>query len=397
MYKLNLDSFLTFKTVLRRFDKQRKKTMLSLLSKMTSYFFAQPSHAMLIKPAAVKNVVVVRNNSRLGNTVFLIPFLKQLREILPEANITLVSKNEWQQDLLQDCGVDNFYFTHLKFRSAFRSLRQLLSLKKQSFDLCLMPCGSAQDAFTCAFIRSVNKVSFKHRHYQFGFTHTYPKSTLYRHAALQPLSLLAQMWSIPLCPLDHHLGLNDNELELGLSVRAAIVDKSSLCIAFFRGARGEKRLSDEQWLTIIERCNRTSAHPITWVEILGPEISQPLEGDICHCRSTDLRELSAFLHHVDGFISCDTGPLHLADSAGATCIGLYSHTDPATYGLLGSRGLTVSDIAAFDPKLVLNHIVRVKQDTTQSQTVSSFSAPIANEKDLNPLNTTTSPPIKASI
>lgn len=43
---------------------------------------------------------------------------------------------------------------------------------------------------------------------------------------------------------------------------------------------------------------------------MGPEIEAPLCRNIQTYRSKSLRELACFLRHTDGFISCDTGPLH---------------------------------------------------------------------------------------
>jgi ADP-heptose:LPS heptosyltransferase len=49
----------------------------------------------------------------------------------------------------------------------------------------------------------------------------------------------------------------------------------------------------------------------------------------------------------------DTGPLHLADAAGAACIGLFTNTNIEHYGCLNDRSVNVTDIKNFDVNATL--------------------------------------------
>jgi ADP-heptose:LPS heptosyltransferase len=73
--------------------------------------------------------------------------------------------------------------------------------------------------------------------------------------------------------------------------------------------------------------------------------------------------LSAVLAHVDIFFCADTGPLHLADAAGANCVGLFNVTTPEHFGCLGNRALNIDDIEGLDPFSVLSHFgIRIKEN-----------------------------------
>lgn len=63
-----------------------------------------------------------------------------------------------------------------------------------------------------------------------------------------------------------------------------------------------------------------------------------------------MRILSSFLKNVDIFISCDTGPLHLADASNCRCLGLYNKTDPEVFGVLNelSHNVQIEDIDNLD-------------------------------------------------
>ena len=53
------------------------------------------------------------------------------------------------------------------------------------------------------------------------------------------------------------------------------------------------------------------------------------------------RELTRFTGGLTLFVSCDTGPLHLAAASGVPCLGLFTQTDPARYGCLGAQHLNL--------------------------------------------------------
>jgi ADP-heptose:LPS heptosyltransferase len=58
------------------------------------------------------------------------------------------------------------------------------------------------------------------------------------------------------------------------------------------------------------------------------------------------------LKHLDTFICCDTGPLNLADAARSSCIGLYSHTNSNSFGVIGENTINVADIENLDAQAI---------------------------------------------
>ena len=59
------------------------------------------------------------------------------------------------------------------------------------------------------------------------------------------------------------------------------------------------------------------------------------------CGMTSLPRLAAVASMSDGFLSNDTGPLHLAAASGARVVGIYTCTDPARTGPYGARAVAV--------------------------------------------------------
>nr|WP_014343670.1 heptosyltransferase [Aliivibrio fischeri]AEY78256.1 putative heptosyltransferase [Aliivibrio fischeri] len=70
----------------------------------------------LLSKEDVHSILIVRNNKRMGNMLFLVPFLKQMRANYPNAHITLMLNQPWQQDVFAYMGIDHFIFSHLSMR-----------------------------------------------------------------------------------------------------------------------------------------------------------------------------------------------------------------------------------------------------------------------------------------
>lgn len=366
-----MNTTLTIKNGLRRFDRSRKRQMQSLLGGLLSALNNRSiCEADLLKPEDTKRIVIVRNNSRVGNTVFLIPFIRQVQQFYPNAEITLVQKVPWQQQIFENMGIAHFVFTQFSFKNLFQCIRNLRALSRTPFDLCLMPFGSSQDSITCALIKAKNKVASTHEQYNKAFTHTFEPQIVYSHASLRCLSLLPRLVHQSMHRTDHKMAFTEQELEIGKAARQAISSENQRVMSYFRGARGDKKMSDQVWQSILEKFDAASDKPIRWVEIMGPEIAKPLSKCDHAYRASSLRELACFLKQTDGFISCDTGPLHLADAADVPCIGLYTHTNPDVYGLLGEHCVHIDDIEGFDAHKVLQDVVTSKHSPTTTHGIS---------------------------
>ena len=57
---------------------------------------------------------------------------------------------------------------------------------------------------------------------------------------------------------------------------------------------------------------------------------------------TDLEQLYALIASVDLVIAPDSGPLHMANTAGTTCVGLYAGSNPARTGPYHYQDLVVN-------------------------------------------------------
>ncbi|WP_428774938.1 glycosyltransferase family 9 protein [Vibrio sp.] len=344
------------RNTLRNFDRWRRRKMASLEPLLYHLIRNnRNSQADLLDNQQVTEVIIVRNNSRIGNVLFLIPFVKQVQKAYPQANITLMLKQPWQGQFFDHMGIKQLVYSHFSAKDFFKFCRAIYQLRKQTFDLCLSPCGSAEDTIVSALLDAKNKVAYSSDLCNDAFTHTFPHQKAFHHAATRNLCLVPQMVADEkLLVPDHNMAFSQDELTQGEQDKQNICNDSQICIAYFRGARGSKLLSEQTWQTILEKFDAASPVPITWVEITSPDVATPLSADVKTYGNANLRLLASFLRNVDAFVCCDTGPLHLADAASVRCIGLYTETQPEEFGLLGEHCTHIENIDSFDAGEVLD-------------------------------------------
>lgn len=309
-----------------------------------------------LTPHEVKHILVLRNNKRIGNMYFLLPFIHALRELFPKATIELMVINASQVQVFKHTGIDQIHVSNFSFASVGAFLKLIGQQRKVVYDLMLMPHGSATDTIIGGLLHARNKVADWSEEKNSIYRHSIKLEHVSKHAALTPLALLQAVSGEPLPALNHHMVLTEAEAERAVNEVAAIRGTAKYCIAYFRGARGNKIIADPSWQTIRQHFDATAPNEIRWIEILSPDVTAPLLAGTSTWQSRDLRQLGAFVAACDLFICGDTGPLHLADAAGARCLGLFTATSPVHYGCLGQTCVNVTDIKLIDPENLLGAI-----------------------------------------
>jgi ADP-heptose:LPS heptosyltransferase len=337
------------KSHLRQFDKWRRSKMQSL----EPLLYKIPNNTThrqerLLHKKDVQSILIIRNNKRIGNMYFLLPFVRQVRESYPDANITLMLSQPWQGEVFANLGIDNIVYSQFSFKKALSCWQTIRTLKKTVFDLIITPYSSAEDTLIVANLSARNKVGPDNSRRDIAYTHTFQKNDDYQHAALNCLYLLPYLGNTLSQPISHHIELSDEELSAGKAAMEKTYEGQNRVVAYFRGARGSKQLSDSTWQSILDRFERSSDKPVTWIEILSPDITAPLNAGTLTYSNRNMRILASYLKNTDGFVCCDTGPLHLADAAGVKCYGLYNKTDPKTFGVLGERSVNITDFEQAD-------------------------------------------------
>lgn len=349
---------LSWRSQLRRLDQLRRDHTQTLSNGF--YRLLGKSRDMLdrpLSPSEVQRILVVRNNKRIGNMYFMLPFMRELKQAYPHAQIDLMLLSPEQGRVFENLGLHEIVVSHFSFDTAMLFLKSLVKLRRTVYDLLIMPHSSASDTLICALLKARNKVSFYGPRNRYVFAQAFDIRDYNPHAALSALALLKALGHHPEGH-DHTMIFTPAEDAAGQALARQLKSTHELCIAYFRGARGNKIIDDALWRSIRQRFDQARPGAIQWVEILSPDVRETLIPGTPTFESADLRHLGAVLKHVDAFICADTGPLHLADAAGAACIGLFTTTNIEHYGCLNDRSVNVVDVHNIDATQLLAQLKR---------------------------------------
>ncbi|WP_349917969.1 glycosyltransferase family 9 protein [Aeromonas veronii] len=317
----------TLRDALRRFDSQRRCWTQGLERAFLAWL-ARRGKLPDAKPG-VRRILVIRSTNRIGNNLFLLPFLQALRSAHPDADIELVCSGGPLLPFLSHLRLAQLHRVRLQGRHLLTALPILWRLRRQHYDRVYVPFASSTDHLIAAWVRGAEKLGFDDAKGDLLFEHPQrPDSEC--HYAHQPLQLLGQSASLtdPI-PLGARLGPSP---ELTTLVNT-YPDRP--LVGFFTGARKGKGLSQPQWQRLLWDLHQH--HPTALlIQLTDPADPMPPLGD-CQVTLPNLVELVRFTQDLRLFISADTGPLHLAAASGVPCLGLFTQTDPARYGCLGPR------------------------------------------------------------
>ena len=352
-----------FNSSLRAMEKRLRRRVRAATSRVLAVFGrASAVTRAPLDPAAIRTVLVVRMNGRMGNTLFLTPLLTATHEVLPHAAIDVFVSYPDAADLLAGLpGLRNVItLPHMEWWRPGTSLRTLRDYRSRRYDLVIDPVPNSSGGRVALLLcRARWRLGFSDDEQWLRLDYAAELPPGVRHEALRPLALLQQAFGYPVASGAPRLKVANSPAELAAGARL-VAERMSLAsrkaapdgptIGFFASARGNKDLGPEWWrefwASYLELQPATSP-----LEVLPAADHPPVNPDFAtvHCRSP--RMLAATIAHVDGFFSADTGPMHLASAAGVPTIAFFEQTNPAAFGPIKPED-TVLQIGGMTPQQV---------------------------------------------
>jgi ADP-heptose:LPS heptosyltransferase len=327
-----------------------------------------------LDPAAIRRIVVVRMNSRLGNTLATTALLTALHDAMPGASIDVLTTYADAGDLLLGLpGVGNvMVLSNRGWRRLDGTMKVLRALHATQYDLAIDPvANSLGGRMALSLCRARWRLGFGGdlQWLHLDFAAELPAGL--RHEVLRPLALVQQAFGYEVKPgwARMRVANSEGELELGaqlLSERLARASRqpppNSTVIAFFASARGQKNLGMQWWRHFWREYLELKPDTAP-LEVLPDTGHAQVDADFAtiHCPSP--RMLAAAISSVSAFFSADTGPMHLASAAGVPTIAFFNRTHPAVFGPLGPQdvamivnGMTPQEVARNCVDIVSNRL-----------------------------------------
>jgi heptosyltransferase-2 len=298
--------------------------------------------------------VVVRGTNWVGDAVMTVPALRELRRLLPHANITLATRS-WARGLFDGADfLDELLVYDRKPGELGAALRQARQWRSRQIDLAVL----FQNAFEAALIASIARVPFRigyatqHRGWLLTHPMSLPEWRGSRHESFYYLNIVAQLETV----LHGTSKILDREPAFGLSV-TRVRQREGLDILHAHGVRDgspivglcpgsinsrAKRWPAERYAALADRLIEETGANVLLVgspdELdVSLEVSKQMRREpLMLTGKTDLSQAVAILSLVDLLVTNDTGPAHIASALGRPTLVIFGPTNPLTTRPLSS-------------------------------------------------------------
>lgn len=293
----------------------------------------EPQQGNLTDLTAVKRVLIIRTNHRLGNLLLITPLVQEVIATFPNAKIDLIV-----QGFLGPIIFENYeaveHITSLP-KKPFKNLKDYIkgaiSVRRRSYDFAINAVvGSSSGRLYTQMARAKYKVFGEEGQ---DFSGYYEDSMHIAKEQVYAFRNYMERLGFP----DQHLPvknlsiqLTQEESERGLAKLREIADDSKKTISIFTFATGSKCYKPDWWIPFYNRL-QLEYPDYHIVEVLPYENVSQINFAAPSYYSKDIREIAAFISHTDVWIGADCGIMHLASASGAPVVGLFSRTNRNIY------------------------------------------------------------------
>jgi heptosyltransferase-3 len=280
----------------------------------------------------VRKVLLVRPNFRMGNLLITTTALPILRANFPRAQIDMLCPKNFKSLLNSHPDVDQIHaFSRAALFNPIRLWRLMRRIRREEYDLVIDGTMTGSAAllvrWTGGWMRLGSGPPIRH----FAYTSVVPEPPrqLWRVEAMREYFRSMGLRVPRDAAMRVHLTRAEQERAQTRWQRMGHGDGDRVT-GVFVGARGDKFWPAERWAELITRLWERRAPGEGLIVFHGNEEIERIEtieslipDDVPVSYSKNLRQFAALVARCRQFISCDTGPMHLACALGVPVVSLF--------------------------------------------------------------------------
>ncbi len=357
----------------------------------------------MIPPPATLRRVLVRGPNWVGDAVLATPVLTNLRQALPQGEMTLLVRPSVAGLFRGHPAVDSVLLDEVegRHRGVGGRLRLARDLARARFDLALLLPNSFDVAAVAFLARIPHRVGYATdgRGFLLTFPVPRPPRGTPRHQADAYLDLLR--------PLGWDAGARDLSLPLTAAAEERVqtllqeagITREAAVVALTPGSvyGSAKRWPAERFAEVADRL--ISRYGVA-VVIVGSAGERDVAAAVTATARfplldltgrTTLEELVALVARCRLLVTNDTGAMHIAAALGTPVVALFGPTDPATTGPQGGSSVILRDPPACAPCLLrecpIDHrcMTALSGDRVLTATARFLHAPPASSPRSSPV------------
>lgn len=301
------------------------------------------SHDSFLCQLNPKNILV-RMPNWLGDFVMATPILKDLRNHFPQAKITALCQGALGAVIQEDKNVNKVEnFKRPKNLFNLHDHQEIINpLKNGQYDLGILLTNSFSSAYWLWRGSVKNRLGFAThwRSLLLNYPTPFPVTRKTQHLVITYKMLLEPL-GIPLSNTDPYLCVTENEKnEIKKKLISFGFTEDKILIGINPGAAygSAKCWLPERFREVTEKLLN---NPKIMILYFGDKSGSPLVEEICNklpervinlAGKTSLRELIAYIHACDLFLTNDSGPMHVASALGVPLLALFGSTSDVATG-----------------------------------------------------------------
>jgi heptosyltransferase-3 len=286
---------------------------------------------------AIRKVLVIRTDERVGNQLLTTPLLRALKRGLPAAELHLLAPRQAQA--IRPPHVDRLWPWQKRdaFRAPHRLVGMLRALRRERFDVVVEAGHWSAFPLTAVLLaRAVGgRVTIGHDREESArfLTHPVPHDPASVSEVPAKLELLAPL-GLPACGLEPETGLG-----LDPAPARAILDAAGIGDRPYAVLNPGARLANRRWPPepYAEVVRALAARGLAVLVVWGPE-EEPIaraiaeQGGAALAPPTDLALLAGLMRGARIVVSNNSGPMHLGVAVGARTVGVFFAGDSGRWG-----------------------------------------------------------------
>ena len=319
-----------------------------------------------IKPASIQRVVV-RGTNWVGDAVMSVPALRALRQVLPDARITLATR-AWAEGLFAEADFLDAVLPHTRQSNAVCNVaQQTRAWREQKFDLAMLLPNSFESALVAYAARVPVRLGYAGDGRNLLLTHAIarPIWKSERHEIFYYLNLVAELEK----QLYGHSAIAESEPDYRLTVSAQRQREAAGLLQNYGEEISDLRFqisdsnppapSPQPPTPLIAFCpgstnSRAKRWPAANYAVLGDMLTEQRGAQIVLIGAADERDVAeqvaaqmrhapvnltghtkldesvALLSLADALVTNDTGPAHIAAALGVPVFTIFGPTNPTT-------------------------------------------------------------------
>lgn len=328
-------------------------------------YLAPETAAAELQPrsSAVKKILLVRANFRMGNAILALPAVTAFRRNFPDAQIDFVG-SPISNILFQHQPLDRHYSAPRRFPHVLWQYPRLMRrLRANRYDLAVDVSGSQSgvDAFIIGLSGARIRAGIGGKWDRLFNVKIAKPSERNKYLRLPEFLSALKLENVENVG---RINFSPSETTEGLAKVESLAGKSDdPIVGVFVGGR---KLRGKRWPLehFVEIVRHLQKNRIRVIAFLGPEENDiadsfraALDATVPIVFEPDVRKFAAMISHLDLLICCDSGPMHLACAVGVRVVAIFQPRDVARWSPPATAARVISGPDGATPSTVLNAVI----------------------------------------